>query len=98
VAVVGVLAEAAVGDQNQIGVGGLDRANRLLHSALRIPGTGAFGVLLGRNTEEEHRWNSKREALCRFGESATDRLATDARHCIDRLRRRKRSFYKDRQH
>ena len=61
VAVVGVLAQADVGDHEQLGVRGLDRARGELHDALVVPGAGALGVLLGGDAEQQHGGDAERE-------------------------------------
>ena len=55
VAVVGVLAQAHVGDHEQVRVRLLDRARGELHDPLVVPGAGALGVLAGRDPEQQHR-------------------------------------------
>ena len=55
VAVGGVLVEAGVEDHRQLGDRLLDRAGRLLHQAVVVPGVGADRVLLLGDAEQDHR-------------------------------------------
>ncbi len=55
VAVGGVLAEAGVGDHDEVGVRLLQRPDRHLHDALVVVGAGAGLVLVRRDPEQDHR-------------------------------------------
>jgi len=54
VAVIGVLAQADVGHDEQLRVRLLDRARRELDDALVVVGAGALGVLAVGDPEEQH--------------------------------------------
>ena len=73
VAVVGVLAEADVGEDEQLGVRGLDRARGELDRAVVVPGAGAVGVLLGGDAEEQDGRDAERVGGAR--------LLDDRRRC-----------------
>ena len=60
VAVRGVLAQAEVGDDQQVRMGGLDRPRGELDHALVVPRAGAFGVLARRQPEEQHGGDAER--------------------------------------
>ena len=85
VPVVGVLAEAHVGDQEQLGLGLLDRGARELHDALVVPGRGAPPVLVGGEPEEQHTGEAELLRAAGLGDRAADRKALDAGHRLDRL-------------
>ena len=63
VAVIGVLAEAHVGDHDHLRRGGLDRADRLRRDALWVIVPAADGVLRRGDAEEHHRRNPERGDL-----------------------------------
>ena len=52
--VVGVLAQADVGDHRQLGCACADRAHAALHDAVVVPGARAVGVLAVGKTEQQH--------------------------------------------
>ena len=52
--VVGVLAQAHVAEDEQVGRRALDRPDRLLHDALLVVRLGAGAVLGGGQTEQDH--------------------------------------------
>ena len=65
VAVRGVLAQADVGEQEQLGEARPERAERLLDDPVRDPRARALVVLLLRDAEEDHRLDARREAAPR---------------------------------
>ena len=86
VAVAGVLAQARVGDQDQLRRGAPDRAQRLLHDAVGRPRFGAFPVLGVRQAEQQHAPGCPgRPPRAHPRASAIDRLVVDARHRRDLL-------------
>ena len=86
VAVVGVLAQAHVGDHEQLGQRLLDRARGQLHDALLVPRARALLVLLARarRTASPRRSRARRPRAPRSTRCG-DRQALDARHRRDRL-------------
>ena len=80
-----VLAQADVGDHDQVGVGLLERPDRHLHDALRIVGAGAGLVLGGRDAEQDHGADPGRLELGRLGDQLGDREALDPGHRGHRL-------------
>ena len=64
VAVARVLAQAQVGDHQQVGMGGLDRARGELDHALVVPRARALLVLVGRQAEQQHAGDAERGARC----------------------------------
>ena len=66
VAVARVLAQAEVGDHQQVGVVGLDRARGELDHALVVPRAGALLVLGRRQAEQQHRGDAERGRLARL--------------------------------
>ena len=60
VAVARVLAQAQVGDHEQLGMGGLDRARGELDHALVVPCAGALLVLVGGQPEQQHAGDAER--------------------------------------
>ena len=60
VAVARVLAQAHVGDDEQVGVGVLDRARGELDDALVVPGARALLVLVGGDAEQQHGGDAER--------------------------------------
>ena len=84
-AVAGVLAEAEVGDHDQLGVRLLDRLGRELDDTLVVPRPGPFFVLGGRKPEQEHRWNFQLRRLASFGHGVRDREPVDPGHRRDRF-------------
>ncbi len=56
----GVLAEAHVGDDQQIRGPLLDLADRLLHGSILRPGLRTLLILLVRQAKQEHRGNAQR--------------------------------------
>ena len=96
--VFGVLAQAHIGDHEQLRVSPLDRGRRQLHDALLIPCPGAVLVLLRRHPEQHHGGYPQRGELLGLCEDLGDRQALDARHRSDRLTRRTRLGDEQRQH
>ena len=84
VAVVGVLAQAHVGDHEQVGVRGLDRARRELDDALVVPGARAHLVLGRREAEEQHGRDPELRRRTGLLDRVVDREVVDARHRGDR--------------
>ena len=81
----GVLAQAHVGDHEQLRHGLLDRARGQLHDALLVPRARAVLVLLGGQPEQHHRGDPQRGRLPRLGDGRRERQAIDAGHRRDRL-------------
>ena len=79
VAVRGVLAQADVGDDEQVGVRLLDRARGELDDALVVVGARALLVLLGRDAEQQHRRDAERVRLAGLLDRVRDRQPVDAR-------------------
>ncbi len=84
VAVRRVLAQAQVGDDEQVGVGGLDRARGELDDALVVPRAGALLVLVGGQAEEQHAGDAERGGDARLLDGAVDREVVDAGQRGDR--------------
>ena len=84
VAVVGVLAEADVGEDEQLGVRRLDRARGELDRAVVVPGAGAVGVLLGGDAEEQDGRDAERVGGAGLLHDRGDAVAVDAGHRGDR--------------
>ena len=84
VAVARVLAQAHVGDHEQVGVGVLDGPRGELDDALVVPGARALVVLVGRDAEEQHAGQPERARLARLGHGLRDRQALHAGHRPDR--------------
>ena len=84
VAVARVLAQAQVGDHEQVGVGALDRARRELDDALVVPRARALLVLGRRQAEQQHRGDAERVRLAGLAHRGVDREVVDARHRGDR--------------
>ena len=80
VAVVGVLAQADVGDHHQVGHRLLDRPHRLRHDAVVAIRLRAGGVLLLGNAEQDHRRNAEVAHRPALLDGAVDRQLRDARH------------------
>ena len=85
VAVVGVLAEADVGDHGQAGHLRLDRGDGLLHGAVGAPGAAALSVLVVGQAEQQHRGHAQFMKGARLFDGAVDGHAADAGHRLDRL-------------
>jgi hypothetical protein len=61
-AVIGVLAKAEIGDQQYLRAKGLAQpAQRSLHDAVIIPGRRPLGILVRRNTEQDHAPDADRQ-------------------------------------
>ena len=86
VAVVGVLAQADVGDHHQVGQRLLDRAHRARHDAVVAVRLRAGRVLLLRNAEQDHRRDAEIAHRAALLHRLVDRQLRDARHRADRLR------------
>ena len=85
VAVVGVLAQADVGHDEQLGVRLLDRARGELDDALVVVGAGALGVLAVGDPEQQHGGQAERLRGARLLDGRGDAQAIDARQRGDRL-------------
>ena len=85
VAVVGVLAEADVGHDEQLGMRLLDRARRELDDALVVVGARALGVLAVGDPEEQDGRQAERLRGARLLDGRRDAQAVDARQRGDRL-------------
>ena len=79
VAVARVLAEAHVGDDEQVGHGVLHRAHRLLHDAVLGVGLGAARVLLLRDAEQQHGRDAHAGGVLALLDELVDREAVLAR-------------------
>ncbi len=84
VAVRGVLAQAHVGDHDELGVGVLERPDGQLDHALVVVGAGRALVLLGRQAEQQHRRHAGGVGGARLLDQVRDRQPVDARHRPDR--------------
>ena len=85
--VVGVLAQADVGDHQQLRMRLLDRPRRELDDALVVVGTAADGVLLGRDAEQQHRRQAEGRGFAGLAHGLADRQPVDAGHRRDRRAR-----------
>ena len=83
VAVARVLAEADVGDHEQLRDGGLERPDRQLDRPVLVPGARPGFVLLGRQPEQEHGGHSEGRQLARLDHGLGHREPLDARHRRD---------------
>ena len=82
---IGVLAEAHVGDDGQIRQRLFERTHRALHDAIgRVPAR-THGVLVLRNPKQNHRWNAEVVDLATLLDQAVDRQLRDPGHGPDRL-------------
>ena len=81
-AVAGVLAEANVGDEDQLfsGCGLLERAQRLLHDAVFIPGAGALLVFCVRQAEKQQAAEAEPRGFFGFAHGFVHREIEDAGH------------------
>ena len=84
VTVARVLAQADVGEHEQLGVRRLDRARGELDHALVVPGARALLVLLGRQAEQQHARDPERGGGARLVDRAVDREMVDSRQRSDR--------------
>ena len=84
VAVARVLAQAEVGDHQQVGVLGLDRARGELDDALVVPRARALLVLARREPEQQHGRDPERGGLAGLLHRVADREVVDPRHRRDR--------------
>ena len=84
VTVARVLAQADVGEHEQLGVRRLDRARGELDHALVVPGARALLVLLGRQAEQQHARDPERGGGARLVDRAVDRQVVDPRQRRDR--------------
>jgi hypothetical protein len=85
VAVARVLAQAKIGDHDQVGVRLLDRSGRELDDALVVPGAGALLVLARRKPEQEDGRDPQRCRLPGLVDGVRDGKPVDARHRLDRF-------------
>ncbi len=96
--VIGVLAEADVGDDAQLGRGALRRGDRALHDAIRRVGARAARVLLFGNAEQDDGRNPEiRDGLRLFGD-LIGREPEDAGHRPDRLAHAAAAHGEEREH
>ncbi len=84
-AVARVLAEADVGDHDEVGARGLERPGGLLDDAVLCVALGAELVLLGRDPEEQHGPDAELVELRGLGGERVDGELCDPRHRRDRL-------------
>ena len=86
VPVIRVLAQADVGDHDELGHVALERAHRLLHRRLVVPRFGPSRVLVIGNPEQQHAADPRRRGRDRAStQHLVDRGLDDARHRLDRL-------------
>ena len=83
VAVRGVLAQAHVGDHDQVRVRLLERAHGQLHDALVVVCARALLVLLGGEPEQQHGRDAELMGDARLLDGVGDREPLDARHRLD---------------
>jgi len=83
--VVGVLAEADVGGEDEIGYRVLDGAERGANGSLRVPGGGALGVLCVGDAEEDRGADAGLPGGLRFGDDQVDGKLRDSGHGRDGL-------------
>ena len=88
VAVRGVLAEADVGDEDELRVLGAHRPQRPLDDPVLVPGARALVVLLLGHAEEEQRLAAERGELARLGDEILDREAAHPGQLLVRNGRR----------
>jgi hypothetical protein len=79
-----VLAQADVGDDQQVGVRGLESAYRQLDDTVVVPGARTLLVLLGRDAEQQHRRDAEGQGLAGLLDDRRERVAVDAGHRVDR--------------
>jgi hypothetical protein len=79
-----VLAQAHVGDDEQVRVGLLDRARGELDHALVVPGSRALVVLVRRDAEEQHGRQAQRRSRSGLVDRPRDRQPVDAGHGVNR--------------
>ena len=84
VAVRRVLAQAQVGDDQKVRIGGLDRPRGELDHALVVPRARAFGVLARRQPEQQDGGNAERVRDARLLDRPVDREVVDPRQLRDR--------------
>ena len=85
VAVARVLAQAHVGDHQQVRDGVLHRADRLLHDAVLGVGLRAARVLVGGHAEQQHGRDAHAGGVLALLDQLVDREAVLAGHRADRL-------------
>src|SRR5438105_1048875 len=85
VAVAGVLAEADVGDHEQVGHGVLHGPHRLLHDAVLRVGLRPAWILLRGDAEQQHARNAHARGVLALLDQLVDREAMLAGHRRDRL-------------
>ena len=83
VPVVGVLAEAHVGDDHQFRELVLDGADGHLHDALVVVGAGGGGVLVRRDAEQQDRLDAEPDHLAHLGQHVADGELVAAGHRRD---------------
>ena len=79
-AMVRVFAQADIGDDDQVGRGGLDGAHGLLDDAVRRKILQADGIFGRGDAEEHHGRNAQRNNFARFGGQLIDGKLVDAGH------------------
>ena len=87
VAVRGVLAQADVGDEDELRMLGAERPQRALHDPVLDPRARAFVVLLVGDAEEEDGLAAQRDELARLDDQILDRVPAHARQLRVRDRR-----------
>ena len=85
VAVIGVLAQTHVGDDEKIRQGVLQRTDRALDDAVVVEVLVANRILGGRDAEEQHRGDPCRRRPARFLDRLIDGELADPRHRRDRI-------------
>ena len=81
-AVIRILAETDVGDDDELRHVTLERTHRLLHRALVVPRLGPGRILGVRDPEEQHAADAQRRGLARVAQQLVDRRLGHARHRI----------------
>ena len=85
VPVIGVLAQAQVGDHEQLGVSLLDRAGRQLHDAVIVVRARALGVFGRGDPEQQHGGDAELGSAARLNHGRGDREPVDPGQRPDRL-------------
>ncbi len=77
-----VLAQADVGEEQQLGEARPQRAQRLLDDPVAGPRARALVVLLLGDAEEDHRLHARPEQLLALADDAVDRVAGEGRQAL----------------